>query len=71
MLPAHFNPIGPQLAPTLGAAMCPELAWVAAAALVGMAAVACLVVFEEARSRVRQHPDPMPVELSAGAREAA
>jgi hypothetical protein len=51
MLPAYFDPIVPGLVPAFAATMRAEFACVGAAALIGVAAVVCLVVLELLRTR--------------------
>ena len=51
MFPAYIDPIAPGLVPAFAGALCAEFAWVAVAGLVGVFAVAALVVGEARRTR--------------------
>ena len=55
MFPAYIDPIAPGLVPAFAAALHVEFLGIAAAALVGILTVVCLVALDAARAR-RQQP---------------
>ena len=68
MFPAYFDPIVPGLVPAFRGVLRLELAWLAAAALVGAVAVVGLIVLDAARSP-RRRPQRTPTDRAL--REAA